>query len=148
MEYATDLFDSGTIERLAGNFKTLLEGVAAEADRPISELPLLSEAERRLLLEEWNETTGDYSKEKCIHQLFEEQAERTPDAAAVAFEDQSLTYRESTGGRTGWRVPAGLGAGRRRESDLHGAVIGDGGGAAGHIEGGRSVRAARSVLSG
>ena len=46
MEYATDLFDSGTIERLAGNFKTLLEGVAADAERPISELPLLSEAER------------------------------------------------------------------------------------------------------
>ena len=94
MEYATDLFDRETIERLAGNFKTLLEGVAADAERPISELPLLSEAERRQLLEEWNATEAEYPREKCLHELFEEQVERTPDAAAVAFEEQSLTYRE------------------------------------------------------
>ncbi len=94
VEYATDLFDQGTIERFAGNFKTLLEAVVEEADRPISELPLLSEAERRLLLEEWNETARDYPKEKLIHQLFEEQVERTPDATAVVYEDARLSYGE------------------------------------------------------
>jgi amino acid adenylation domain-containing protein len=94
VEYATDLFDRETIERFAGNFKTLLEAVVAEADRPISELPLLSEAERRLLLEEWNETSRDYPKQKLIHHLFEEQVERTPEAVAVVYEDQQLTYRE------------------------------------------------------
>ena len=94
MEYATDLFDRATIERFAGNFKTLLEAVVVEADRRMSELPLLSEAERRLLLEEWNETARDYPKEKRIHQLFEEQVERAPDAVAVVYEDGQLTYRE------------------------------------------------------
>src|SRR5215470_16120780 len=66
VEYATDLFDRATIERFVGNFKTLLEAVVVEADRPISELPLLSEAERRLLLREWSETAMDYPKEKRI----------------------------------------------------------------------------------
>src|SRR5262249_38908616 len=73
-------------------FKTLLEAVVVEADRPISELPLLSEAERRVLLEEWNETSRDYPKEKCIHHLFEEQVWKTPDAAAVISEDAWLSY--------------------------------------------------------
>ncbi len=94
VEYATDLFDRETIERFAGNFKTLLEAVVEEADRPISELPLLGEAERRLLLEEWNETARDYPKEKLIHQLFEEQVKRTPDAVALVYEDEQLTYLE------------------------------------------------------
>ncbi len=94
VEYATDLFDRETIDRFAGNFKTLLEAVVEEADRPISELPLLGEAERRLLLEEWNETARDYPKEKLIHELFEEQVERTPDAVAVVHEDTWLSYGE------------------------------------------------------
>jgi non-ribosomal peptide synthetase component F len=94
VEYATDLFDLGTIERFAGNFKTLLEAVVLEADRPISELPLLSEAERRQLLEEWNGTARDYPKEKLIHELFEEQVERTPEAVAVVHEDAWLSYGE------------------------------------------------------
>jgi amino acid adenylation domain-containing protein len=94
VEYATDLFDQGTIERFAGNFKTLLEAVVVEADRPISELPLLSEAERRLLLEEWNETEAKYPSGLCIHELFEEQVWKTPDAVAVIYEDGWLSYRE------------------------------------------------------
>src|SRR5262249_14877771 len=90
--YARDLFDRETIERFAGNFKTLLEAVVVDADRPISELPLLSEAERRQLLEEWNEASRDYPKEKLIHQLFEEQVERTSDAVALLYEAEQLTY--------------------------------------------------------
>ena len=57
-------------------------------------LPLLTGAERNQLLIEWNRTESPYPKDKCIHRLFEAQAERTPDAVAVVFEDQRLTYRE------------------------------------------------------
>ncbi|MEG3939648.1 amino acid adenylation domain-containing protein [Microcoleus sp. S36b_A3] len=93
-EYSTDLFDAVTIRRMAGHFLTLLEGIAANPERRIEELPLLGEKERHQLLVEWNDTRVDYSSDRCIHQLFEAQVERTPDAIAVVFEDQKLTYRE------------------------------------------------------
>ena len=93
-EYATDLFDAATIERMAGHFTTLLEGIVAHPETPIGELPLLTPAERHQLLVEWNDTAVDYPRDRCIHQLFEEQAARTPDAVAVVFEDQQLTYAE------------------------------------------------------
>ncbi|MEG5173407.1 amino acid adenylation domain-containing protein [Microcoleus sp. B3-D7] len=93
-EYSTDLFDAATIKRMAGHFITLLDGIAANPERRIEELPLLGEKERHQLLIEWNDTRADYSSERCIHQLFEAQAQRTPDAIAVVFEDQKLTYRE------------------------------------------------------
>ena len=94
LEYNTDLFDHGTIERMIGHFQTLLEGIVANPDQRLSELPILTEAERHQLLVEWNDTKRDYPKDKCIHELFEEQAERSPDAAAAVFEDTQLTYRE------------------------------------------------------
>ncbi|MEG4227993.1 amino acid adenylation domain-containing protein [Microcoleus sp. N9_B2] len=93
-EYSTDLFDATTIKRMAGHFLTLLEGIAANPDRRIEELPLLGEKERHQLLVEWNDTRADYSSDRCIHQLFAAQVDRTPDAIAVVFEDQKLTYRE------------------------------------------------------
>jgi amino acid adenylation domain-containing protein len=92
-EYSTDLFDGSTIGRLVGHFKTLLEGVVADPDHRLSELPLLSEAERRQL-KEWNETAAEYPRDKCLHELFAEQAAKTPDALAVVFGDQELTYAE------------------------------------------------------
>ena len=92
--YSTDLFDGSTIGRMVGHFVTLLQGIVADADKRISELPLLTEPERHQLLVEWNDTAVDYPRDKCVHQLFEEQVERTPDAIAVVFEDQQLTYRE------------------------------------------------------
>lgn len=92
--YNTDLFDASSIERLVGHFQTLLEGIVAHPDHRISDLLLLTEAERHLLLVEWNDTTRDYPRDKRIHELFEEQVERSPDAVAVVFEDQQLTYRE------------------------------------------------------
>ncbi|MDQ3942480.1 MAG: condensation domain-containing protein, partial [Actinomycetota bacterium] len=94
LEYNTDLFEAATIERMLGHFRTLLEGIMTEPERRISELPLLTEAERHQLLVEWNDTQTDYPKDQCVHVLFETQAERTPDAVAVVFEDQRLTYRE------------------------------------------------------
>ncbi|MGC2062824.1 MAG: condensation domain-containing protein, partial [Thermodesulfovibrionales bacterium] len=90
----TDLFDRATIERMAGHYQMMLEGIAANPDQRLSELPLLTEAERHQLLVEWNNTATDYPGDKCIHELFEEQVEKTPDAIAVVFEDQQLTYRE------------------------------------------------------
>ncbi|MFB2983014.1 amino acid adenylation domain-containing protein [Microseira sp. BLCC-F43] len=92
--YNTDLFERATISRMAGHFQTLLEGIVANLEQPIGQLPLLTEAERHQLLVEWNNTHRDYPKDKCIHQLFEEQAERTPDAVAVVFEQEYLTYGE------------------------------------------------------
>ncbi len=93
-EYNTDLFDASTITRMVEHLCTLLSGIAATPERRISELPLLTEAERHQLLVEWNQTRTDYPKDRCIHQLFEEQVEQTPDAIAVVFENQHLTYRE------------------------------------------------------
>jgi amino acid adenylation domain-containing protein len=92
--YSTDLFDSATIERFVGNFATLLKGIVADPGQRISELPLLTEPERHQLLVEWNNTAVDYPSDRSVHQLFEEQAERIPDAVAVVFSDQNLTYRD------------------------------------------------------
>ncbi|MHC5744028.1 MAG: amino acid adenylation domain-containing protein [Nostoc sp.] len=91
-EYNTDLFDAGTIERMTGHFVTLLEGIIANPEQQISQLPLLTEVEQHQLLVEWNDTQVDYPQDLCIYQLFEEQVQRTPDAVAVIFENQQLTY--------------------------------------------------------
>ncbi len=93
-EYNTDLFDGATIARMAGHFQTLLEAIAANPKQKISELPLLTPAQRQQLIVEWNNTWAEYPQDKCIHQLFEEQVERAPDAVAVVFEEEQLTYRE------------------------------------------------------
>jgi len=97
LEYNTDLFNRDTIERMLGHYQTLLEGIVENPERIISELPLLSEAEKHQLLVEWNDTKREYPRDKCIHELFEEQAEKIPDAIAVVFEDEQLTYRELNG---------------------------------------------------
>ncbi|WP_442937688.1 non-ribosomal peptide synthase/polyketide synthase [Nostoc sp.] len=93
-EYNTDLFDSSTIERMTGHFVTLLESIVANPQERISQLPMLTASEQQQLLVEWNDTSVDYPQDKCIHQLFEEQVERTPDAVAVVFKNQQLTYHE------------------------------------------------------
>ena len=79
---------------MLGHLQTLLRGIVEDPDRHLSELPLLSEAERHRLLFEWNDTATEYPQDRCVHELFEEQVERTPDAVAVVFEEQQLTYRE------------------------------------------------------
>jgi amino acid adenylation domain-containing protein len=93
-EYNTDLFEAATIERMAGHFQTLLAGIVANPEQSITTLPILTETEHHQLLVEWNDTRVDYLQDRCIHQLFEEQVERTPDAIAVVFEEQQLTYQE------------------------------------------------------
>jgi amino acid adenylation domain-containing protein len=94
IEYSTDLFDRDRIERMAGHFQVLLDGIIANPKQSISTLPILTTSERRQILIEWNDTTVDYPKDKCIHELFKEQVERTPDATAVEFDGQQITYRE------------------------------------------------------
>ncbi|BAZ09555.1 amino acid adenylation domain-containing protein [Calothrix sp. NIES-4071] len=93
-EYNTDLFNASTIERMTSHFVTLLEGIVTNPIERISQLPLLTQVEQQQLLVEWNNTRLDYPSDKCIHQLFEEQVQRTPDAVAVVFENQQLTYGE------------------------------------------------------
>ncbi len=93
-EYNTDLFDRSTIERLTGNFITLLEALVVNPQQPIFQLPLLTEVQSQALLEDWNATEKEYPFHHCIHHLFEEQAARTPAAVAVVFEGQELTYQE------------------------------------------------------
>ena len=93
-EYNTDIFDRATIVRMIGHFQTLLENVVSNPDQQLTEVSLIGETERHQLLVEWNETEVAYPQQQCIHQLFEQQAERTPDAIAVVFEDQQLTYQE------------------------------------------------------
>jgi amino acid adenylation domain-containing protein len=94
IEYATDLFEAKTIKRMTGHYRTLLENILAHPSLPLSEIPLLTVAEEHLLLTQWNETTADFPSDKCLHQLFEEQVERTPDAVAVVSEDERVSYRE------------------------------------------------------
>ncbi len=93
-EYNTDIFDSSTIERMALHFENLLSAIVATPQRAVNELPLLSDIERHQLLVEWNSTETEYLKDKCIHQLFEKQVELFPDAVAVVFEEEQLTYQE------------------------------------------------------
>ncbi|MEM9807083.1 MAG: condensation domain-containing protein, partial [Cyanobacteria bacterium P01_D01_bin.56] len=93
-QYRTELFAPSTIDRMAGHFHTLLEGIVANPTQTVGTLPLLTPKEQHQLLVEWNNTQTDYPQDKCIHQLFEAQVERTPDAVAVVFENERLTYQE------------------------------------------------------
>ncbi|MCB0167720.1 MAG: amino acid adenylation domain-containing protein, partial [Anaerolineae bacterium] len=93
-EYNTALFEPATIARMSGHFQTLLAAITDKPDRSIAQLPLLTDPERRQLLLDWNATGSDYPSDQCIHHLFEAQAERTPDAVAVIYEDQHLTYAQ------------------------------------------------------
>ncbi|MDZ8084245.1 MAG: amino acid adenylation domain-containing protein [Nostoc sp. DedQUE12b] len=93
-EYNTDLFNADTITRMLGHFQTLLSSIVSDPEQCISDLQLLTPSEVQQLLVEWNDTKTDYPQDKCIHQLFEAQVEKTPNAVAVVFENQQITYRE------------------------------------------------------
>jgi amino acid adenylation domain-containing protein len=91
--YSTDLFEPTTIDRLLTHFQTLLEGIIAHPEQPLSDLPILTLTERHQLLIEWNQTDSDFDR-SCIHHQFERQAELTPEAIAVVFKDKCLSYSE------------------------------------------------------
>ncbi|HEX2268880.1 MAG TPA: amino acid adenylation domain-containing protein [Pyrinomonadaceae bacterium] len=93
LEYSTDLWEAATISRMAEHFERLLTSIVAEPQRRVSRLPLLSEAERKQLVE-WNHTATEYGPEQCVHQLIAAQAARQPYAVAVRCGDEQLTYGE------------------------------------------------------
>ncbi|RKH11041.1 amino acid adenylation domain-containing protein [Corallococcus sp. CA053C] len=99
-EYNSDLFDAGTVARMAAHFENLLAAVVAEPDRPLSTLPVLSQAEL-LTLADWNATHASFP-ERCVHRLFEDQAARTPDAVALRFEGATLSYGELNARANRW----------------------------------------------
>ncbi|HEY6351239.1 MAG TPA: amino acid adenylation domain-containing protein, partial [Candidatus Angelobacter sp.] len=92
-EYATALFEAETVERYLGYFTRLLKGMMSEERETVDHLPLLGEAERRQVVEQWNQTEAKIPT-ACIHELFEEQVEKRPEAVAVSSEDQQLSYGE------------------------------------------------------
>ncbi|MBW4456091.1 MAG: AMP-binding protein [Nostoc indistinguendum CM1-VF10] len=92
--YDTNLFCVEDIKRLARQFQTLVESAANNPEATVNELEILKRSDRQKLLIDFNNTQTDFPKDKCIHHLFEEQAERTPNNIAVVFEDQQLTYAE------------------------------------------------------
>ncbi|MEG4530219.1 amino acid adenylation domain-containing protein [Microcoleus sp. D2_18a_D3] len=92
--YDSALFAAADIKRLSEHFQALLESTVKNPEVAISQLDILSDRDRLQLLIDFNQTQKDYPKNKCVHQLFEEQAERNPDNIAVVFEDQKITYRE------------------------------------------------------
>ncbi|MFB7778620.1 amino acid adenylation domain-containing protein [Streptomyces bauhiniae] len=93
LQYATALFDRGTVQRLADAFRLLLDAVLADPDRPLHHVGLLTDQDRLALVEKFNETAVPLP-ERCLHELFTEQAERTPDAVALRWPDGELTYRQ------------------------------------------------------
>lgn len=93
-EYNTDLFEAATVKRMLGHLQTMLEAVAADPARRISDIPLLTEDERQRMQIEWNQTEVEYQRDRCAHELFEAQAELSPEAAALVYEDGQLTYAE------------------------------------------------------
>ena len=94
VEYATALYEQSTIERYIGYFRTLLEAMVADDSQKVDRLPMLPQEERQQLLYEWNATEVEYPRDKCVHELFEEQVEKTPNAIALAYEEQALSYGE------------------------------------------------------
>ncbi|MEM7533716.1 MAG: amino acid adenylation domain-containing protein [Chloroflexota bacterium] len=95
--YNCDLFEPATIHRMANHFHVLLTSITAEnclgIHKPVAALPILTDDEKHQLLIDWNDTKVDYPDARCLHQLFEQQAAKTPDAIAVIVEDRQLTYR-------------------------------------------------------
>ncbi|WP_414587304.1 amino acid adenylation domain-containing protein [Scytonema sp. PCC 10023] len=92
--YDSQRFESASVTRMMGHFQTLLQGLIANPHQKLSHLEMLSAAEHNQILSEWNNTQADYPKHLCIHELFEQQVQKTPNAVAVVFEDQRLTYSE------------------------------------------------------
>ena len=86
LEYNSDLFEAETLVRMAGHLRRLLEGIVADRRQRIWDLPLLTAGEERQVLVEWNDTEREYPWERSVHQLFEEQAERSPEAVRWPLE--------------------------------------------------------------
>ncbi|HEY2785184.1 MAG TPA: amino acid adenylation domain-containing protein [Fimbriiglobus sp.] len=93
-DYNTDLYDRATVVRWLKHYATLLRGMAVGTDRAVATIPLIEDAEQRLVVSEWNATRRDFPREKCVHQLIQEQAARTPNSVAITADSRRLTYGE------------------------------------------------------
>ena len=149
IRFNADLFDAATIARMAGHFHALLESVIRDPATAIGDLEILTDAERRQLLIEFNDTKADYPNDRCVHQLFEEQVRRTPDSVAIVFERQQLTYAQlnARANQLAYHLQTlgcrGGGAG----GHLHGALPGDGRRRSGHSQSRRRLPAIGSGVS-
>jgi amino acid adenylation domain-containing protein len=94
IEYSRQRFDDAVVARMLGHLQTLLEGIAAQPQARLGDLPLLTGAERQQLFEVWNQTSVAYPPARCVHEMFEEQARIRPDALAAQSGGRKLTYRE------------------------------------------------------
>ena len=94
VHYATALFEPSTIQRYLDYFRTLLNAMVADDTLAVDRLPLLPASERHQLLYGWNDTSTEFPRHLCVHQLFEQQVEKTPDATAVVFEEHELSYAQ------------------------------------------------------
>src|SRR5207253_896496 len=97
LDYATDLYEAATIARLLGHFVHLLEALVASPtarEQSVWTLPILTPTEQSQILVEWNDTRIPYPDDRGVHELFEERVARTPDACALLFREEALTYRE------------------------------------------------------
>src|SRR6266542_3149401 len=147
LAFNRDRFEPATVERLARHLRTLMGSAVADPDRRLSELPLLSEAERHQILVEWNATSAEFPRDRLFHQIVEEQAARTPEATAVVDQGERLTYQQlnartnqlahhlrALGAGEGTRVVVGL---ERSAANIVAvlAILKAGAGAAGHARG-------------
>ncbi|MBA3712217.1 MAG: amino acid adenylation domain-containing protein [Pyrinomonadaceae bacterium] len=94
IEYDERAYERASVEQIAGYYQHLLSSAIAQPEAQLSRLQFLTEHQRRQLISEWNQTTAEYPRERCIHQLFEAQVERTPNAPAIVSADQQITYGE------------------------------------------------------
>ena len=92
--YNPEVLERDSIDRMWGQFETLLQSIAADPERHLAYQSVLPDAERHQILHEWNKSEVDFAPDKCLHQLFEEQAARSPDAIALVYEDRQLSYGE------------------------------------------------------
>jgi amino acid adenylation domain-containing protein len=93
-EYNTDLLARATMQRMLAHFQNLLTAVVAHPLQRLAQLPLLGDDERRQMLVDWNATAADFSRDACIHEVFEARVCKAPDAIAAEFQGKRLTYRE------------------------------------------------------
>ena len=150
LEYPTDLFEATTIDALALNFQTLLKGIVAQPETSVTLLPLLNPAQRRQLLVQWNGAFSDYPAGQCVYRLIEAQVASSPNAVAVVYEDQLFTYAALNAAANQLAhhlVHLGVGTGRSGRH-LPRALAGSAHWGAGHSQGRRRLRAARSRLPG
>ncbi|PTM58821.1 non-ribosomal peptide synthetase [Desmospora activa] len=91
-EYRTDRFEEDAVKRMSNHFLNLLKAIADDPDQPINRMDMLTDTEKRQLLDEWNDTDVSYPSDKCLHELFQKQADLTPDAVAAIYKNKEITY--------------------------------------------------------